>query len=54
MQTVTIVAAAPHSFGFPTLAAVAATLIVVGFLAWHVIARSRAFRQDEHLGHSGG
>ncbi len=53
MQTVTIAATAEHGLGFSTLAVLAISIIVVGLVAWQVVARARSLRHQEHLSHQG-
>jgi hypothetical protein len=51
MQSVTVYAAAPHGLEFTTVFACAISIAVVGMVVWHVIARMRATRQHDQLGH---
>ncbi|HXS27562.1 MAG TPA: hypothetical protein VN730_07855 [Steroidobacteraceae bacterium] len=53
MQSITVYAPAPHGFEFTTLAAFGITALVIGMVVWHVVARMRAFRQNDQLGHPG-
>jgi len=50
MQSVTVVAPAPHGLEFTTVFALAISVAVVGMVVWQVIARMRA-RQQDQLGH---
>ena len=51
MESVTVYAPAPHGLEFTTLFALAVSVAVVGVVVWHVIARIRATRQQDQLGH---
>lgn len=53
MQSVTVYAPASHGLEFTTLAALGVTAVVVGMIIWQVIARMRAMRHDDQLGHPG-
>ncbi len=51
MESVTVYAPAPHGFEFTTVFALAISVAVVGLIVWQVIARMRATRQHDQLGH---
>jgi hypothetical protein len=51
MQSVTVYAAPSHGLEFTTVFALAISVAVVGLVVWQVIARMRATRQQDQLGH---